>query len=275
MIRKFLSLAIVGGTLVACQGPTGENEPSVQEQSDQAEQNTNEAEAENEVAEIRIYPKPAVAEFPDASLSLVKPENGENINEGEVNFEFALEGYTLGEQTTEARMALANSAKGQHIHLIIDNDPYSAHYESQFSQEIEDGNHYAIAFLSRSYHESVKNPNAYEVFQFAVGDTDEMPVDLSQPALFYSRPKGTYSGEGAEKVLFDFYLHNTEISGDGNKVKLVINDEEEFMLDKWQPYIIEGLPMGENKIFIELVDKEGNRLDVPINSVTRVFNLEE
>ena len=162
-------------------------------------------------------------------------------------------------------MGLANSDKGQHIQLIIDNDPYSAHYEPGFTKEVETGHHYAIAFLSRSYHESVKNPNAYEVFQFSAGTEDQTTTDLSQPALFYSRPKGNYSGEGAKKVLLDFYLHNTSISEASNKVKVVVNDKDEFILDTWQPYIIEGLPMGENKIYLELTDNDGNKLDVPIN----------
>ena len=121
----------------------------------------------------------------------------------------------------------------------------------------------------------MKSPEAYQVFQFITGAVDVEMMDLSQPALFYSRPKGTYSGEGAEKVLLDFYLHNAELSPEGNKVRVVVNEDTEFILDKWQPYILEGLPMGENKIYMELIDAEGAKADVPINSITRVFILEE
>lgn len=245
------------------------------EQDAQANGTDDSTEQKSETTEVRIYPKPEIAEFPDAELILEQPMSGTSVEGNEVAFDFMVNGYELGAQTEEARMGLANSDKGQHIHLIIDNDPYSAHYEAGFTKEVETGHHYAIAFLSRSYHESVKNLNAYEVFQFNVGTEEESSTDLSKPALFYSRPKGTYSGEGAKKVLLDFYLHNTSISADGNKVKVIVNDQQEFVLDTWQPYILEGLPMGENKIYLELTDNAGNKLDVPINSITRVFTLEE
>ena len=34
---------------------------------------------------------------------------------------------------------LANSAKGQHIHFIVNNGPYSAHYSNNFEKDIENG----------------------------------------------------------------------------------------------------------------------------------------
>lgn len=269
MIRRTISVIAAITLGVACQNEAAKvPEKKAVESSEKAV---------DESSKIRIYPKPEIAEFPGAALTLQQPMDGMTIDEGGsvVPFDFMVENYQLGAQTEEARMNLANSGKGQHIHLILDNDPYSAHYEPGFSKEIEAGHHYAIAFLSRSYHESVKNPEAYQVFQFSVGLDDGEMMDLDQQALFYSRPKGTYTGEGTEKVLLDFYLHNTELSATGNKVKVVVNQKDEFILDTWQPYILEGLPMGENTIFIELIDQSGARVDVPINSITRVFTLEE
>ena len=75
-----------------------------------------------------------------------------------VDFKFNISNYDLGAQTLDAETkGLANSPKGQHIHFILDNGPYSAHYEPEFSKEIQEGHHVLLAFLSRSYHESVKN----------------------------------------------------------------------------------------------------------------------
>ena len=45
------------------------------------------------------------------------------------------------------------------------------------------------------------------------------------------------------------------------------------MIDTWQPYYIEGLPMGENTITLTLVDAEGKKVDTPLNPVTRKFTL--
>ncbi len=224
---------------------------------------------------IKIYPAPSSPQYPGAKLTLQKPESGSKINSGPVAFEFSVEQYELGVQTADAAdKELANSAKGQHIHLIVDNSPYSAHYMPGLEKEFEAGTHYAIAFLSRSYHESVKSPGAFQVFQFSTGELiEDVSYDLSQPMLFYSRPKGEYKGADTKKVLFDFYLHNVELAPDGYSVMLTINETLEFEFDAWQPYIIEGLPMGENTFEIKLVDAKGTAVNPTINLVKRTFTL--
>ena len=85
---------------------------------------------------------------------------------------------------------------------------------------------------------------------------------------FYSRPKGTYQGDDTKKVLLDFYLINTEISPDGNKVRATINGKE-FLIDEWVPHYIEGLPIGEVIIKLELLDNAGNLIKAPFNPVER------
>ena len=153
-------------------------------------------------------------------------------NGGEVNFSFTVNDYELGAQTAgpNAEM-LANSGKGQHIHFILNNQPYSAHYEPAFTKEIPDGVHHLVAFLSRSYHESVKNANSVVVKKLEVGAnaTDSLGLDMEAPTLIYSRPKGTYAGADAKNLLLDFFVLNTTLSADGNKVKATINGEE-FMI---------------------------------------------
>ena len=87
--------------------------------------------------------------------------------------------------------------------------------------------------MSRSYHESLKNPNAYILTQ--IGDSET--YDLSGEFMFYSRPKGSYKGKDIERLLLDFYLVNTTISPDGNKVRVTVN-ETEFIIDEWSPYYL-------------------------------------
>ena len=191
-------------------------------------------------------------------------------------FSFDIENYDLGIQSPKSfDYQLANSAKGQHIHFIINNGPYSAKYSKDFVHDKWDqtnGNNVVLAFLSRSYHESVKNKNAYFLTQIG-GEIDDKK-DLSKELLFYSRPKGVYKGADTERVLLDFYLINTSLSPDGNKVRATIQDAK-FLIDEWAPYYIEGLPKGEISITLELVDSKGDLIDSPFNPSKRTFRLEE
>nr|WKN40021.1 phosphopeptide-binding protein [Tunicatimonas sp. TK19036] len=227
---------------------------------------------------LTISPAPGSPEYADAMLEMTSPAEGAAVtSDDSVEFTYNVTNYELGIPTPDAdQKPLAASADGQHIHLILNNDPYHAIYEPEgFKLALDEGHYVAISFLSRSYHESVKNPEAYKVSQFSVGESEGEDVDLTQPMLFYSRPKGTYSGADAESVLFDFYLVNTEISEGGNQVKVNVNNDTTFMVSQWQPYVIEGLPMGDNTISIELVDSDGNTVDSPMNGTERTFTLEE
>ncbi len=190
-------------------------------------------------------------------------------DENEYNFSFDISDYELGAQTINTvENQLANSGKGQHIHFIVNNGPYSAHYINNFNKKLDNNDNLILAFLSRSYHESVKNPNAFVLTQ--LGDSK---IDLNGEFLFYSRPKGTYKGKDTEKLLLDFYLINTTISPDGNKVKATINDTE-FIITEWAPYYLQGLPKGDVKIKLELVNSEGKLVDSPFNPSVRTVTLE-
>ena len=64
-----------------------------------------------------------------------------------------------------------------------------------------------LAFLSRSYHESVKNENSFLVRKLKVGepnDNQKMDVDFEAEHLFYSRPK--IQRKKYKKVLLDFFF---------------------------------------------------------------------
>lgn len=271
---KNLSLSIF--VLFLLLGFSACDQAGQQEGAEVEEDTTAAAQAEAQ-QNITVSEAPDFPEFPDAKLTLQEPKEDANLEPGKVTFNFNVENYELRAQTENAQnLMLANSDKGQHIHYIEDNDPYSAHYEPTFEKELSEGNHVVLAFLSRSYHASVKHKDAFVVKQFTVGDTEEGDkADLSQPHMFYSRPKGTYTGpEQTQKILLDFFLINTDISANGNRIRATINDQE-FMLDEWKPYIVEGLPMGENTFKLEFIDSDGNLIDSPFNPVTRTVTLEE
>ena len=72
--------------------------------------------------------------------------------------------------------------------------------------------------------------------------------------------------------MLDFYLANCNL-GPNYKVKADINGKE-FVIDTWQPYYLEGLPMGENTIKLSLIDSLGALVNVPLNPVERKFTLQ-
>jgi hypothetical protein len=222
---------------------------------------------QTKIEEIKLSPSDSSTSFPDAAISHMDYRDGE--------FTFGIQGnYQLGQQTPDAPQKMcANSAQGQHIHLIVDNKPYEARYEPKFHYKIEDGIHYVLAFLSRSYHESIKTQRASVLVKATIQDSSFKKLEpVREPMIFYSRPKGAYVGADAKKILLDFYLANCTL-GNQYKVKATINNAE-FIIDNWQPYFIEGLPMGENKITLTLIDSAGVQVNSPLNPVERTFKLQ-
>ena len=222
---------------------------------------------------IKLYRVEDSPDFPDAKLTMKIPEDNALLPEGKVSFQYDLSGYDLGKQTGDHHDC-ANSAKGQHIHLILNNEPYIALYDTKYSQELKPGGYVALSFLSRSYHESVKHKGAYSLNYFIVGDDpSKHKVDLKAPLMFYSRPKGDYKGEAETKrILLDYYLVNCDLSKKGYNVKCTI-DGTEFNFTKWEPYFIEGLGMGTHTITLELQDKYGMTVENKFNPVERHINL--
>ncbi|TXD84499.1 hypothetical protein ESY86_05420 [Subsaximicrobium wynnwilliamsii] len=236
-----------------------------------------ESEIISEASSITIEKLEGSPEYADASLKMMKSVEMKISKAGEVDFAFDVNNYELGAQT-ESKNAdrLANSGKGQHIHFILNNQPYSAHYEPNFKKEIPEGVHHLVAFLSRSYHESVKNDNSVVVKKLMVGSDpkDVQDLDMEAPTLIYSRPKGEYAGKDTENLLLDFFVLNTTLSEKGNKVRATINGEV-FMITEWAPQVIKGLPLGEVTINLELLDAEENLIPGVFNEVTRTVMLKE
>ncbi len=226
---------------------------------------------------ITLTPYNDSPKFPSAQMRLNTPVAGSTVPSGEVAFSHELTNYSLTKMTGSMHATeMANSMKGQHIHNIVDDQPYTAHYDTKYTKPIADGQHVVLTFLSRSYHESLKHLGAYDLRVITVGNlpagTPALDFNPKGQHLFYSRPKDKYEGKDAQKIMLDFYLVNTTLAPDGNKVRATINGTE-FMLDQWLPYMMEGLPAGQATIKLELVDNGGTLIPGPYNSVTRTITV--
>ncbi len=270
-IASFLALTSCGG------GEGAKTETDMVDEEPMETVNTEEM-GSGEMMEkdgIKVMAFTSSPKFENASLKTKSPKMGDMLKAGKVVFDYEVQGYELGVATSDAGTnGLANSDKGQHIHAILNNEPYMAEYKPGFEKDLEPGRYILLSFLSRSYHESVKNPAAMDIIQFMVGDTDAEPADLNAPHLFYSRPKGSYKGADAKKLLLDFYLVNADLSADGYKVRATLNGTE-FMLTTWSAYVVEGLPMGDVDVKLELLDANGNSVKSPFNPAERTVTLEE
>ena len=229
---------------------------------------------------LRVIPIKDSKAFPGATLNVEDIQTEEIVAPDSVLFRvtYNVANFALTECTEDPNThQMANSQEGQHIHFIMDNLPYVPLYKPQHQMKLKKGTeHYLMSFLSRSYHESIKEKDAFVLNHFKItqdGKYEELATPKT-PMLFYSRPKGEYAGKDTQSVLLDFYLLNTQLSGKGNRIKVEIN-RKSFMLNHWQPYKIEGLPLGENKIKLTLIDASGHPLKGKNTSVERTIMIKD
>lgn len=225
--------------------------------------------------EITVTPVADSKAFPGADLKVASITSEKvGTDSAKVMVKYTVSNFKLTEQTAHDHH-MANSHDGQHIHFILDNKPYAALYKPEHTVTVAlNSEHYLMSFLSRSYHESIKTTEASKLVKFKVDKDGKVVQDaaVTAPSLFYSRPKGAYKGEDTKVLLLDFFLVNTTLAADGNKVLADVNGKQ-FTLDKWGPYEIKGLPLGDAKIKLSLVDKDGNAITGDNVSIERDIKL--
>ena len=109
------------------------------------------------------------------NLHVVAPANNSTINGSTVEVKLHLDGDLKG----YAPHKDPATGKGNHIHVILDNQPYEAYYnlDQPFElRNVAEGKHTLRVFPSRPWHESYKNDGAFQVVTFTVkggGDTSK------------------------------------------------------------------------------------------------------
>ena len=234
--------------------------------------------------EVKIEPATGSPEYPDAKLTIVSPREGQVLKNASDSVMVVMQvtGIQLEVPTAgDSTRGLAYSRQGQHVHVIIDDKPYMADYKNGQPFNVgllPTGMHTVRAFPSFSWHESIKSRSAFGAHVFYVGekpaDKDTNAGMFKRPLLTYSRPKGTYTGADAKKVLLDFYVSNATLGPDAYKVKLWVDDAALPDIVKWQPYFITGLAKGKHKIALQLVDSKGNGVPGIYNNPAQVITVE-
>lgn len=196
-------------------------------------------------------------------LKIISPANNAVINGSTVEVKLDLTGDLKGYKPHKDPA----TGKGNHIHVILDNQPYEAYYELGMPFELRnvvEGKHTLRVFPSRPWHESYKNDGAFQLAAFTVkggGDASKPTttnsgqtmannnsaatapaaregkdvasskagdVDPAKPLLTYSRPKGEYKDADADPIMIDFWLTNAKLKGDGGEYRVrYIVDDDE------------------------------------------------
>jgi hypothetical protein len=198
----------------------------------------------------------------NVSLSVTSPENDKSLQGNSLAPTFNITGYPIYKDDERN--------KGQHIHVILDNEPYEADYnptqpfkpESGKFDNLKDGTHTLRAFPSREWHESIKQEDGAD-FSFVTfyvnAKTPNVIVDKTKPLLTYSRPKGENRFKDDPRgLLIDFYVTNAKLGINDYKVQYSINGSRPQIVTKWDAIWIkwEEIPPGEYKIVMELLDKD-------------------
>ncbi len=101
------------------------------------------------------------------TLRIISPAANATINGSTVDVKLELAGDLKGYMPHKDPA----TQKGNHIHVILDNQPYEAYYELNQPFElrnVSEGKHTLRVFPSRPWHESYKNDGAFQMVEFTV-----------------------------------------------------------------------------------------------------------
>jgi len=101
------------------------------------------------------------------ALTIVEPKEGAAVPGSTVKLSLKLAGDLKGYQPHKD----PSTGMGNHIHVILDNQPYEAYYnlDQEFElRNVADGTHTLRLFPSRPWHESFKNEGAFQMVKFTV-----------------------------------------------------------------------------------------------------------
>jgi hypothetical protein len=239
------------------------------------------------------------------TLKVIEPAANSTVNNSTVKVKLEISGDLKGYMPHKDPA----TQMGNHIHVILDNQPYEAYYEiggAPFElRNVADGDHTLRVFPSRPWHESYKNEGAFQMVKFTVknggaeankpattntgqqmSNSNAAPpvegkdmqnstagaVDPTKPLLTYSRPKGEYKGNDVDPIMIDFWLTGAKLKDDGGqyRIRYSVYGFKSAFIDKWGPVWLSGWPAGKYAVKLELTDLNGDLVDNGgYNSTTR------
>lgn len=180
---RSLSICLAAAAITACGGPATNNSAN----ANRTNANSNAAPgAPLNLTTVdtpqRIKDMMAARGEQDAAspvLKIVSPAPDSTISSSTVPVKLELSGDLKGYKPHKD----PETGMGNHIHVILDNQPYEAYYEIDGGpfelRNVADGEHTLRVFASRPWHESYKNDGSFQMVKFSVKNGN---ANTNQPA---------------------------------------------------------------------------------------------
>jgi len=170
------------------------------------------------------------------ALKILEPKADSTVTSSTVKVKLALSGDLKGYKP----MMDEATHTGNHIHVILDNQPYEAYYnlDQEFElRNINDGQHTLRVFPSRPWHESYKNDGAFQMVKFTVqnggGDANKPTTTNSGNTMANAKAANSNANTTA----------NTAATPEGKDMK----PSEGGNVDAKKPLLTYSRPKGEYK----------------------------
>lgn len=187
---------------------------------------------------------------------------------------FIVQGKILGTKTEGAENFEGRKSElGTYLHVLLNDSIHIRNSYRLIPYTLPEGSYKMLAFISRSFDESVKLPSASyaKYFEVKSGRTVKS-TNLDAAVLCLNSPYGTYSKDEADNIILDYYLYKTVIGKNGNRVSVNIDNQKNFLIEDWKAYYIKGLGLGKHSISLELQNSLGQVIYGP---VIETFVIEE
>ena len=171
-IRNLIALVSTSFLLAACGGPAANNANNANH-ANRSNANANAAPMSLAVVDTPQRVKDMMAtrgeqDSASPALKITSPAEGSTVNSSTVPVKLQLSGDLKGYKPGQD----PQTKMGNHIHVILDNQPYEAYYNIDglpFElRNVSDGEHTLRVFASRPWHESYKNDGSFQIVKFTV-----------------------------------------------------------------------------------------------------------
>jgi hypothetical protein len=168
-------------------------------------------------------------------LKFVSPKKGESLSSSTVTVKLDLSGELKGYKP----MKDPATGMGNHIHVILDNQPYEAYYDLSQPFElrnVQEGKHTIRVFASRPWHESYKNAESFQMVTFTVKGGG---ADAAKPTTTNNGKVMADDKAGANKTA----NANSAVTREGKDMAASTAGE----IDATKPLLTYSRPKGEYK----------------------------